>query len=354
MSDDVTSVLFDDNDPPLWRLEPPRDPDIVCEGVPTDSVLGLLCALGTLVTLDRAWPNKGIRMAWQRIGGVWRPCLWVGEGVLSGDNARKQQQVVQALQEQLTQTDAPWWNLIEKKGGKEERHDNFKMPSGFFRDKAMEAVGQVVHQGRDFADWLAAFGSEVLAQTPKEDIRDSDLNTMGGAGHQHLTKSMRELAASQCTTSEDIRRALFSRWRYADPKPYLRLDYRDDRSLAAYRAYDPQDRDGREAMSPILTERGANRLAAEAIPLLSTAPSARSISTVGFARRDDETFFRFPLWDRPLTCPSVKCLLNHPEMTEELPKAGVLRSLGVVAILQARRNQSDKGGRSFLPVEQLW
>ncbi len=163
---------------------------------------------------------------------------------------------------------------------------------------------------------------------------------------------MRELAA--CTTSEDIHRALFSQWRYADPKPYLRLDYRDDRSLAAYRAYDPQDRDGREAMSPILTVRGANRLAAEAMPLLPTTPSARSISTVAFTRCDGETFFRFPLWDRPLTCPSVKCLLNHPEMTEELPKADVLRSRGVVAILQARRNQSDKGGRSFLPVEQLW
>jgi hypothetical protein len=342
MSDHATSVLFDDNDPPLWRLEPPRDPDVVCEGVPTDSVLGLLCALGTLFTLDRAWPDKGVRMAWQRSGAAWKPCLWVCERVLSGDNARRQQQVVQALHGYLTRTEMPWWSFA----------DDPKMPCSTFLAKAQEVSGTTSHRSRDFADWLAAYGCEVFASSPREDILDSELNMMRRASQQLFLKSMRELAA--CTTPEDIRRALFSQWLYADPKPYLRLDYRDDRSLAAYRAYDPQDRDGREAMSPILTVRGANRLAAEAMPLLPTAPSARSISTVAFARCDGESFFRFPLWDRPLTCPSVKCFLNHPEMTEELPKTGVLRSLGVVAMLQARRNQSDKGGRSFLPVEQLW
>ncbi len=226
------------------------------------------------------------------------------------------------------------------------------MPCSTFLAKAQEVSGATSHRSRDFANWLAAYGCEVFASSPREDILDSDLNTMRRASQQLFLKSMRELAA--CTTSEDIHRALFSQWRYADPKPYLRLDYRDDRSLAAYRAYDPQDRDGREAMSPILTVRGANRLAAEAMPLLPTAPSAKSISTVAFARYDGETFFRFPLWDRPLACSSVKCLVSHPELTEGLPKPAVLQSPGVVAVLQARRNQTVKRGRSFLPVEQLW
>jgi hypothetical protein len=163
---------------------------------------------------------------------------------------------------------------------------------------------------------------------------------------------MRELAA--CTTPEDIQRALFSPWLHADQKPYLRLDHRDDRSLAAYQAFDPQDRDGRDAMSPILTVRGANRLAAEALPLFATAPSSMSVATVGFFRFEGQTFFRFHLWNLPVTCLTARCLIGHPEMIQELPDATALRSLGVVGILQARRNQTDKGGRSFLPVERLW
>jgi hypothetical protein len=112
MSADATSVLFEDNGRLLWRLEPFRDPDIVCEGVPTDSVLGLLCALGTLITFDRAWPDKGVRMAWQMSGGAWMPCLWVDEGVFAGDKAERQRQIVMALFDHLTKADVPWWNLV--------------------------------------------------------------------------------------------------------------------------------------------------------------------------------------------------------------------------------------------------
>jgi hypothetical protein len=342
MSDDVISVLFDEDDPPAWRLEPPRDQAVVCDGVPTDSVLGLLCALGTLRTLDRAWPKRDVRMAWRRAGGAWRPCLWVREGTLSGDIPEKQRQVVQALSDHLTRADAPWWNFA----------DDPKMPCKEFLKKAEEVNGATNNRSREFADWLVAYGCEGFALSLDDDILDSDLSMMRRASQQLFIKSMRELAT--CATPVDIHRALFCRWRYADPKPYLRLDYRDDRSLAAYRAYDPQDREGKEAMSPILTERGANRLAAEAIPLFATAPSTRGILTVGFTRCEGNTLLRFPLWDLPATLPSVACLLGRPEMTTEVPDPTALHPLGVVAMLQARRNQSDKGGRSFLPVEQLW
>jgi hypothetical protein len=338
------SVLFDENDRPAWRLEPARAPDIVCAGVPTDSVLGLLCALGTLRTLDRAWPDKNVRMAWRRVGAAWRPCLWVSAETLSGVTAEKQRRVVQALCDYLTKADAPWWSFA----------DDPKMPCSVFRKKTEEVNGTTSHRSRESADWLAAYGCEVFAPSPEEDILDSDLNMMRRASQQLFIKSMRELAAPDCTTPDHIHRALFCQWLYADRKPYLRLDYRDDRSLAAYRAYDPQDRDGRKAMSPIVTERGANRLAAEAIPLIPTSPSTRGIATVGFTRCERTTFIRFPLWESPATITSVACLLGHPELVTAVPDKVSLRSLGVTGILQAARNQSDKGGRSFRPVEQIW
>jgi hypothetical protein len=342
MSDDGISLLFDENDPPAWRLEPPRAPDIICEGVPTDSVLGLLCALGTLRTLDRAWPDKNVHMAWRKAGAAWRPCLWVCEETLSGGTAEKQRKVVQALCEDLTKADAPWWSFA----------DDPKMACRVFRKTAEEVNGATNNRSREFADWLVAYGCEVFAPSLEEDILDSDLNMMRRASQQLFIKSMRNLAA--CTTPDDIHRALFCDWLYADPKPYLRLDYRDDRTLAAYRAYDPQDRDSKEAMSPIVTVRGANRLAAEAMPLFPTAPSIRGLLTVGFTRCAGKTFLRFPLWESPATLASTVRLLGHPELTAVVPDKASLQALGVVAILQAGRNQSDKGGRSFLPVEQMW
>lgn len=318
-----------------------RDPDIVCQGVPTDSVLGLLCALGTLRTLHRAWPDDGVRLAWQRKEGAWRPCIWAEEGRISGDEPERQNRVVKALAGSLTPATAAWWAAEDP-----------KMQAKTFRAMALEALGPKAGEGREYADWLAAYGCEVFAEDDGDDIQDSDLSTMRRASQQLLLKSIRELAA--CTEERHLHQALFGAWTYRDPKPYLRLDPRDDRSLAAYRAFDPQDRDGKDATSPILTVRGANRLAAEALVMFPTAPLSRTITTTCFTRIEGEDYFRFPLWDRPLTLAGVGAMLTHPDLLAPQPPADRLRAIGIAAVLQARRNQTDKGARSFLPVEQVW
>lgn len=317
-----------------------RAPDIVCEGIPTDSVLGLLCALGTLRTLHRAWPCDDVRMAWQRKEGAWQPCIWAN-GRISGNEAERQARIVKALVGSLTSAKAAWWAVA----------DDPKMPAATFREKAREALDPKAGESREYADWLAAYGCEVFAEADDDDIQDSDLSTMRRASQQLLLKSIRELA--NCTEEHHLHQALFGSWTYRDPKPYLRLDPRDDRSLAAYRAFDPQDREGKEAMSPILTVRGANRLAAEALVMFPTAPLSRTITTAGFTRIEGEDYFRFPLWDRPLTLVGVGAMLTHPALLAPQPPTDRLRAIGVAAVLQARRNQTDKGARSFLPVERI-
>jgi hypothetical protein len=319
-----------------------RAPDIVCGGVPTDSVLGLLCALGTLRTLHRAWPGDDVRMAWRRKQGAWRPCIWAKEGRILGDEAERQDRIVKALAGSLTPAEAAWWAAA----------DDPKMPAGTFRAKAREALDPKAGESREYADWLAAYGCEVFAEADGDDIQDSDLSTMRRASQQLLLKSLRELAG--CTEEHHLHQALFGPWTYRDPKPYLRLDPRDDRSSAAYRAFDPQDRDGRDATSPILTVRGANRLAAEALVMFPTAPLSRTITTTSFTRIEGEDYFRFPLWDRSLTLAGVGAMLAHPDLLAPQPPADRLRAIRVTAVLQARRNQTDKGARSFLPVEQVW
>ena len=79
-------------------------------------------------------------------------------------------------------------------------------------------------------------------------MTDTAFRTMSGAGHQHFLGFMRELAVH--TTADQLRRALLSRWDYADSRPSLRWDPADYRPHAL-RADDP-------STDPIKTMRGAD------------------------------------------------------------------------------------------------
>jgi hypothetical protein len=319
-----------------------RDPDVILTGVPTDSVLGLLCAAGTLRVLDAAWSCQDVRMAWRRFGGAWRPCLWASPGALSGSEAEKQRTVIDALWGHLSRPDAPWFNVAR---------DPLMTVDEFAA--AVQRLPSLDHGDRQrLAEWLAALACEHPRQEKKKGacVSDTDLSMMRDASRQQMLKEMKELAGPECCTRRHLHAALFAGWAYADPKPYLRLDPRDDRTAAAYQAYDPQDREG---MSPITTVRGANRLAAEAFPLFPTAPLRARLATTGFVSRRGEVALRFPLWADPITCTSLKWLLRHPELTADEPDRAGLAAMGVHTVLQAVRNQTDKGSRSFLPAVPL-
>lgn len=341
MTPDVIRLLSGDGGPNGG--EEIGAPDLILTGVPTDSVLGLLCAAGTLRVLDAAWPTRDVRMAWRQVGGVWRPCVWVSAGILHAGEAERRQAVVDALWDHLSPPDAPWFNVALDP----------LMTAAEFR----AAVEPLTH-GRGtggIAEWLPALACEHPLQVKKKGdcVSDTDLSMMRDASRQQMLKAMKELADPDCCTRQHLHAALFVGWSYTDPKPYLRLDPRDDRSAAAYQAFDPQDRDGRSAMSPITTVRGANRLAAEAIPLFPTAPLKSRLVTTGFAYRRGEVALRFPLWTDPLSCTSLRWLLRHPSVVADKPDRAELTTLGVHTVLNAVRNQTDKGARSFLPAFPL-
>ncbi len=314
---------------------------MVLKGVPTDTVLGLLCAVGTFRILDEAWPDQDVRMAWRNIEGAWRPCLWVDAGTLVGSEEERQAQVVTALDGHLSREDAPWFTLAKDP----------RMTLAEF-EAAVRGLSSLQPTDRQaMTHWLPALGCELPGETHKKKgalISDTDLSMMREASQQQMLKSMQELAS--CCTPVDLHNALFTSWTYSDPKPYLRLDPRDDRTAAAYQAYDPQDRDGKNAMSPITTVRGANRLATEAFPMFPTAPQRSGLATTAFYYARNETALRFPLWHSPITCTSLRWLLKHPELVAENPDREILASIGVSTVLHAVRNQTDKGSRSFLPV----
>lgn len=293
-----------------------------------DNLLGYLTALGTLRTLHRAWPTRSVRLGWQVEAGGWQPVI-VAEGDVD------QGSILRAISEQLRGTStSPEFTAL---GG------DLPVPAEDYQRVAVEARASCWADRRT-VDFLAAFGHDAVPRD--EVIHDTAFRTMSGAGHQHFLLFMQQLAAD--TTTEHLRTALFEVWRYRDPRPSMRWDPLDDRRYAL-RSFDP----GNTSRSPILTVRGANRLAIEALPAFPVVPTGGRDRTRGFQRLESATLFTWPIWQIPLGWDAVKTLLGHPELVERLPRRNALRDVGVVEVFRCRRINVDRF-RNFTPAVACW
>jgi hypothetical protein len=323
---------------------------LILAGLAGDNPLAFLAALGTLRVLDTCWPGRRVRMSWL-LSGSWRPVLHV-------DGACERAEVIPTLHSRLRGRDrAPEFTLTD---GEDEQPRELTLPPEAFAQIARRAAEQATRDDRNWADFCAAYGSDAFPD--EESIRDTALRFT--SGQQSFLGSIRELATEPSpapagrrqaatkdvgggTAAHHLEHALFEPWSYSDPRPSLRWDPVDDRRYAL-RAFDPTD----PATSPILTVRGANRLAVEALPWLPTFPSGGSVATRGFLRRGRELFFSWPIWDRPLTAATVASLLGLAELVADKPRRSELGPRGVVDVFRARR----VGGyyRNFTPGVACW
>lgn len=182
-----------------------------------------------------------------------------------------------------------------------------------FRDVALQAQAQTEYGDSYFADFMAAFASEVLIEgkgAKPAQIQDTAFRTMSGAGHQHFVQFMAQLARE--TTESQLAEALFSPWRYSDPGPSLRWDPTDDRRYAL--------RWGEPSGDPVRTVRGANHLAVEALPLLPVMPVGKRLETTGFTqRRGEGVRWTWPIWEGLLGIDTVPSLLAMRELQQLQP-----------------------------------
>jgi hypothetical protein len=322
---------------------------LILAGLAGENPLAFLAALGTLRVLSMCWPERRVRMSWLS-SGSWRPVLHIG-GVC------ERAVVITTLHDRLRGRDrAPEFTLTDGEG---EEPREITLPPEEFARVARRAAARATRNERNWADFCAAYGTDAF---PDEDtIRDTALRFT--SGQQSFLGSIRELAAEPPpepvgkrraardvgagTAAHHLDHALFEPWSYSDPRPSLRWDPVDDRRYAL-RAFDPTD----PATSPILTVRGANRLAIEALPWLPTFPSRGGAVTRGFLRRGRELFFSWPIWDAPLTAVTVASLLGLPELVADAPRRPELQPRGVVDVFRARR----VGGyyRNFAPGVACW
>jgi hypothetical protein len=297
----------------------------LCVGPEGDNLLGFLASVGALVTLDRMWQDGHVRLYWKKMVR-WHPVIQV-------EVEATEDEMLDVLYDELKKRKI---NITDEDGNLAENTNKITLTA--FRRQAESCVQQATVKERFDADFMAAIAGEALS---KEDyVADTAFRTQSGVGHQNFLGIMRNLIEK--TTKEDLRDALFSRWRYVKARNMsLRYDPIEDRRYA-YRASNP------EGELPV-TMPGANRLAIEALVCFPTFPSGGKLLTTCFK----EKYVRWPIWERPITACTLRSLLlrkelYQPEMLDSLEAIGV-----PVIYFSARISTGGDRYRNFTPAGVL-
>jgi hypothetical protein len=300
-----------------------------CAGPDGSSLLGFLASMGAFAALNRAWPDRNVRLSWKK-EGKWNPVLQV-------DGPSSEDDIIDALYNELKKREI---NIIDE-NGKPAINTN-KLTVITFRQQAEKLVCQASTNNRLDVDFLAAMAGEV----EKRDgyLEDTALRTMSGSGGQNFLETMRVLVKR--VGRDDIAEALFKPWRAKEARNMsLRYDPIEDRRYAL-RATDPS----RE--STVVSFPGANRLAVEALEYFPTFPKWKGLLTTGFAEKD----IYWPIWSTPISTTTLRSLLLNGQIyNPERPESkAILRSIGVVAVFASSRISTGKYSRNFTPAKCLF
>lgn len=299
-------------------------------GLDGSNPLGFLAALGALKAASDAIPAGQWRMKWRQHHGPWTPTL---EGITSLD----ENQLVDKLAEHLKTADTQALSISK----------NLNLSPDQFRDIARQAQASARPEHRRHADFIAAFGNETATDPKGQQIQDTALRTMSGAGHQHFLESMLKTATG--ATADQLRRSMFQPWQRQDKGLGLRWDPIEDRRYAL-RWDDPSG-------IPAATERGANRLAIEALPLLPTAiisaAAPATLETAGFRQeRGKGCRFTWPIWTCPIDLRTAASAIRLREIQQEQPNHQHLSAMGIAAIYRCQRITVGQF-RSFTTAEPV-
>ena len=308
---------------------------LLLSGLDGANPLAFLAALGTLRGLTLAWPEHRVCLSWT-LRDTWRPCLQVDGDTPTDD------ETLDGLE-----------RFTEMRPGHEALRigDNLTVPTDNFRTHARNAALTATPspEGRSTADFMAAFGCDAVESADRKgQIQDTALRTMGGTGHRHFLKTMRDLAEK--ANRGKLQQCLFSSWERKDPQLSLRWDPEDDRRYAL-RGKNPSDDKvsvrGEKSGAP--TEWGANRLAFEALPLFPVMPVGRSVITTGLSgNRSRDTFWTWPIWDVPVGLDTVRSLLALSELQSRTINHERLGAMGIRQVFKSRRITNGQY-RNFTP-----
>lgn len=300
--------------------------ELELRGLNGNNLLAFMAAVGTLRVLTQERPEWDPRLMWLN-RGVWKPALSFSTEVTAAD-------LVDSLHCYLSErTDAPEFNWSQ----------DLAVSPDVFRALLIQAIDLSDWSSRSFVDWCAAFGSEAISV--KDKIGNTHFKVT--AGQQKFVGILKTL--SKETEKRHIEKSLFQEWQYKEKGDIrtLRWDPSDDRRYA-YRADNPSEK---KSTYPQLAERGANRLALEAIPCFPTAPTSKGLATTAFSTHDKKISFSWPIWQYPARLDSVRSLLSHPELTAHHPRRARVAPIGIVEVFRSIRIIGNKYYGNFTPSQ---
>ncbi|MEM0141720.1 MAG: hypothetical protein QXN66_06825 [Thermoplasmatales archaeon] len=307
-------------------------------GITGSSPLGVLALYGILTLCQEIPDLEGAKVFWQQktIDGFFldEP---IAEIVVPGEIDEE------TLVEKLAN------HIGEKKTEYFEWSDDFdvRVKPEIFRDMIISKLENSSYNNREWVDWLAAFGSEVIVDQSKKLVKPTLFYMT--SGQQKFLKILSEISVSMKKgTIQALHEAIFGPWMYRDPFHSLGWDPSTER-LYAYGEKAPTS----ERPSCV---KGAVYLASESLPMFPTIalPNGK-LATVGFSGQGkfNNKFF-WPLWDSPITIDALKSLLSSPELYDTISGKSTLIRRGVFAVYAAERMEFGKGYFIFRPSSVVW
>jgi hypothetical protein len=288
--------------------------DVTLHALNGSNPLGFLAALGTLRLLSQG--HDEVRMRWRRPDGTWRPQL-------QGSSLTED-----TVCDRLIAN--PQWAPAE--GFTAALGKNLTVPAETFRPFAQAACLSATASDRRMADFATAFGCELCVEEDKGRIEYTQLCFITGSGHQDFLGTISALQTN--VTRAHVYDALFGDWR-KDKGSSMRWDPGDAAEYALQ--WDDPGPKGAWAVW------GANRLAAEALPLFTTAPTRQGLRTTGFQRRKRQVEFTWPIWSDFLRLESIRSLLSLAQLQEDAPNRRDLIALGIDEVYRAQRLRIGEG-----------
>ena len=312
--------------------------NLLLGGLSAGNPLGYLAALGVLRTATLAAQEYQFEMSWELVNGHWQPRL---RSSMEIDRAA----LIGLLDGQLKDSaDLEAFSI----------GDDLTINAADFRDVLVSSRSSTSAEDRRNADFLAAFGSDVVESRrngkPTSQIADTDFRTMSGVGHQHFLKTMRTFIKD--TRPCHLEKAIFEPWVYDDPlkSHSMRWDPVDDNRYAL--RWDDPAKDPTKKKSGSVW--GGNRLAIEALPLFPTQPRQRKLETTGFSKRNGAVELSWPVWSAPIELSAVHSLLSLGQLQKDQPDREFLVRMGVVEVFRSQRiTQGKYKYRNFVTAKPI-
>jgi hypothetical protein len=218
-----------------------------------------------------------------------------------------------------------------QKGG-----DPMRRPRTEFRELTEEVR---IIDARAASEWMPSLFTDLAVDSQER----ADLTPFcAPSGKQNLRTFFDKPLQAVRTDSSRLSDAL-TMWRRLDGFTGEYFDHRAINSAAD----DPGGRAGAERGVP-----GATWLATMAIPLMRLAGDGQRIEATLWYRVGRRSVMIWPLWDRPLTVPAIRVLIEHPCLTpiDDLPTidGSAWPALGIFAVYGAERQEIPR--RKFAGV----